>query len=228
LILLGITEVISHRYSERSDELSAKQQEDTKIAHEHAIAELQLEAAKANKEAESLRAANLELENAVSPRVLEQSKTAETLSKFAGVPFVVLSPSDFEPKRTAGQIRFVLLQAKWARFTEPLNLPPFPFFDGVSVHVMGIISKPDDPAKAAAVALVLVLNENGITAKEGVPLFRFDAQGHPISPQIQPSLNSPNVVVVEVGPKPLPESLKINPPFSSNRGVNSQWGNIAE
>jgi hypothetical protein len=177
------------------------------------------EIARLTTEAEALRNQNLELEKAVSPRVLEQTTTAKVLSQFAGVPFVVISPADFEPRRTAGQIRWVLDKAKWVRFTEPLNLAQFPFFDGVSVHVMGGVIKPDDAAETAAQALILALNDNGIVAAEGFP---------PISPDEQrkrpPSPNSPSVVVVEVGPKPLPESLQMGPP--SNGG--NTWGNIAE
>jgi hypothetical protein len=127
------------------------------------------EIARLTTEAEALRNQNLELEKAVSPRVLEQTTTAKALSQFAGVPFVVISPADFEPKRTAGQIRWVLNQAKWVRFTEPLNLAQFPFFDGVSVHVMGGVIRPGDAAQTAAQALISVLNDNGIVAAEGFP-----------------------------------------------------------
>ena len=169
------------------------------------------EIARLTTEAEALRNQNLELEKAVSPRVLEQMTTAKALSQFAGVPFVVISPADFEPKRTAGQIRWVLDQAKWVRFTEPLNLAQFPFFDGVSVHVMGGVIKPNDAAQTAAQALISVLNDNGIVAAEGFnPMSPAEQRKMPLSP------NSPNVVVVEVGPKPLPESLQMGPPSQSD------------
>jgi hypothetical protein len=186
------------------------------------------EIARLTTEAEALRNQNLELEKAVSPRVLERTTTAKALSQFAGVPFVVISPADFEPKRTAGQIRFVLDQAKWVRFTEPLNLAQFPFFDGVSVHAMGIISKPNDLANTAAQALVSVLNDHGIVATQAFPPMWLDEQGRPIPPKMPLSSNPPNVVIVEVGPKPLPESLKMRPPSKSDAAGNKTWGNIAE
>lgn len=183
---------------------------------------IEKEASDAERETEVLRATNLELEKAISPRTLEQSVSANILSRFAGIPFVVISPADFEPKRTAGQIRFTLLQAKWVRFTEPLDLGEFKFFDGVTIHVVGIPNS-DDPAQRAADTLVSVLENNGIVAREGFPSLRNDKQGRPLMPKFPFSLNPPNVIVVEVGPKPLPESLKMPPP--SGGGI---WGNIAE
>jgi hypothetical protein len=190
----------------------------------------QLELVQLTREAETLRNQNLELEKAISPRVLGQATTVEALLKFAGVPFVVVSPSDFEPRRTAAQIRYILDEAKWVRFTEPLNLPPFSFLDGISVHVMGVISEPNDPAKAAAQALVSLLNDNGIVAALGFPPMRHDGQGRPILLNHNPvSPNPPNVVIVEVGPKPLPESLKMGPPPGSSGALgNKTWGNTAE
>jgi hypothetical protein len=59
-------------------------------------------------EAETLRKQNLELEQAVSPRWLEQGLTSAALRAFAGTSFLVVSPTDFEPKRAAGQIRKML------------------------------------------------------------------------------------------------------------------------
>jgi|SRR5580704_11078636 hypothetical protein len=178
------------------------------------------------KESQELRAKNLLFEAAISPRILEQAITAGALSRFAGLPFVVVSPSDFEPKRTAGQIRFMLLQANWTRFTEPLR-HPFTFFDGVTVHVMGRISRQVDPAEDAATALVSILNDNGIQSKTGYPMFFLDDRGMPV-PMASLTERS-NVLVVEVGPKPLPTSLQLKP---SDIPANAEgvriWGNIAE
>jgi len=187
----------------------------------------ELQVAKLKNDAEALRRQNLELERAVSPRVLEQSLTAAALSRFAGVQFVVISPQDFEPKRTAGQIRYVLQQAKWAGFTEPLRMP-FPFVDGVVVHVMGRISKKNDPAAEAANALISVLNENGIQSRVGYPTPFFDEHGKPIPPIPSPT-ERPNVLIVEVGPKPLPTSLQLSPDkIPADAKGNKSWGNMAE
>lgn len=177
------------------------------------------------KEAEVLRGQNLELEKAVSPRRIKQLAAAEILSRFAGVPFVVISPSDFEPKRTAGYIQFVLLQAKWVQFTEQLNMSQFSFFDGIIVHIMGNVANSDDPAQRAAATLVSVLKDNEIVAREGFPLLRVDEQGKPLMPKFPLSLDPPNVIVVEVGPKPLPQSLETAPP--TGKGLEL-WDNTAE
>jgi hypothetical protein len=154
-------------------------------ARELKIAQLTDDASRLSAEAQQLREKNLSFEAAVSPRILEQGLTAAALSKFAGVPFVVVSPSDFEPKRTAGQIRFMLDAAKWTRSTERIGRFAFP--DGVVIHVMGIISKPNDPAVDAAKALVSVLNDNKIEARIGYPPFRLDENGKPLPPVFPPS-----------------------------------------
>ncbi|MGI8568472.1 MAG: hypothetical protein ACR2KT_05100 [Methylocella sp.] len=44
---------------------------------------------------EELRKKNLDMEVAVSPRILEQGLTAKALKPFSDMSFVVISPSDF-------------------------------------------------------------------------------------------------------------------------------------
>src|SRR6266404_4597147 len=168
---------------------------DEKVAAADAMAEAaRTEAAKAsdgaaaaNLKAESLRKQNLELERALSPRILEQNLTAQQLASFSDVAFLVISPSDFEPRRTAGQIRFMLAQAGWKRFTDAYTADGV-FFDGVIVHaIVGAISP--RPGEAAD-ALVVVLNDNGIVAKRGYPIRELGS----------------SAILVVVGPKPLPIS----------------------
>jgi hypothetical protein len=214
LLLLKFDEAISLAQQKTiSGQQSRVVELDTKASAAESDAGRAIErAAKLEKEAEILRGQNLDLERAISPRILEQALTVEALAKFAGIPLVVASTPDFEPKRAAGQIRFMLLQAKWVRFGEALNLPPYVFFDGVVVSVIGA---EDDPALNAARALISVLNDNGIVARQGPPDLLRDDQGKPIPPRLQFSSNRPNVLLVLVGSKPLPESLKMGPPSSS-------------
>jgi hypothetical protein len=61
LILLGVTEVASHRAAQRKDELTEQQQTETQQRHNEEIARLHLETAQAND-----RAANLEKEAAAA------------------------------------------------------------------------------------------------------------------------------------------------------------------
>ena len=75
LIGLGISEVASHRYSERKDELVERQQLVEKKEHDDEIARLHLEAANATKEAarvslesEQLKADNLSLQKVMIDR----------------------------------------------------------------------------------------------------------------------------------------------------------------
>jgi hypothetical protein len=119
------------------------------------------------KETEELRAKNLELEKAVSPRILEQGLTSHKLKRFADVEVLVVSPSDFEPKRTAGQIRAMLNMAGWKRFSGTLN-QRYPFFDGVVIH--RAVGPGSARASEAANALFEVLKEAGIEARTGYPI----------------------------------------------------------
>jgi hypothetical protein len=61
LLFLGISEVVSHRYTERKDELVSEQQAAAERHHNEEIARLHLETAQANE-----RAANLEKETATA------------------------------------------------------------------------------------------------------------------------------------------------------------------
>lgn len=167
------------------------------------------EIAKANEATELLRAKNLDLERAVSPRILEQDLTAKILSTFAGIPVVVLSPTDFEPKRTAGQIRYMLARAGWKIVRDQLQ-ESLPYFDGVVVYG-DIAGAGKERTRAAIESLVAVLNENGVVSRSGFPL----SEGKSIT--------------VVVGPKPLPQTLQIRPEgISSDKRGNGVYGNILE
>jgi flagellar biosynthesis/type III secretory pathway M-ring protein FliF/YscJ len=61
LILLGVTEIISHRYTERKDELAAKEQTATQRRHDEEMARLQLDLGKANAAAAAANARTEEL-----------------------------------------------------------------------------------------------------------------------------------------------------------------------
>ncbi len=168
-------------------------------------------ATKAEFATQDLKAKNLDFEAAVSPRILEQAITARALSPFADMSFLVVSPSDFEPKRTAGQIRWMLNEAKWRQFSG--SLPPnrlSSFLDGVVVHGA---SGSERRQRAAAEALVEVLNENGIEARSGYPVIEL----------------GPTALLIKVGPKPLPKMLQLNPesmPRTPEGGAS--WGNVWE
>jgi hypothetical protein len=165
-----------------------------------------IEIAHLSESTERLRAKNLEFEKAVSPRFLEQSLTSEALKKFADVSFHVISPSDFEPRRMAGQIGQMLAMAEWKGFSYP-KLDIFTFPDGITIHQ---VADPFSPYRDAADALVAVLVGAGIDAQKGFPLKRYNENGNrvPVGPDTPPG---PPQIVVEVGPRPLPPSLRLKP-----------------
>jgi len=160
---------------------------------------------------EKLRNQNLVLEKAVSPRILEQNLTGQKLKQFSDVSVLVISPPDFEPKRTAGQIRWMLRNiAGWKQLsgTAPST---FAFFDGVVVHVVAGLESAR--SREAGDALIAVLNEAGIEARFGPPIMEL----------------GPSALLVEVGPKPLPATMQLKPEdIPGNDRDPKIWGNILE
>jgi hypothetical protein len=80
LILLGVFEVISHRYSERKDELAAAEQDSTQRRHDEEMARLHLETAKANERAAELNT-TLEKERSARLAMLDQLKPRDITRK---------------------------------------------------------------------------------------------------------------------------------------------------
>jgi hypothetical protein len=79
------------------------------------------EIAQANRATEELRQKNLELEKAVSPRILEAAQPAKVLAAFAGMKVAIVSVPDFETRRFSGYIATMLgMFAHW----EVSMLPP--------------------------------------------------------------------------------------------------------
>jgi hypothetical protein len=74
LILLGVCEVISHRYGERKDVLVAQEQDETKRKHDEEIARLHLETAQANEHAAELNTALEKEREKTSPRVWKKEQ----------------------------------------------------------------------------------------------------------------------------------------------------------
>jgi hypothetical protein len=169
------------------------------------------------------------LDEALMPRLLEQNLTAERLSKFKGLPFVIISTPESEPKNTAGEIRFMLRQAGWVPYTKALKSP----FDkmirpGVAVLIIGIDMK-DVVFDKAAKELVAILNENNIEAKGPSSLPYFDDKGFPEIPQSSPQtglISQPLVIEIEVGPKPPPPSLQLKRSFPADKNGIKVYGNV--
>jgi hypothetical protein len=93
------------------------------------------------KETEELKAKNLAVEAAISPRILEQSVTAKKLEPFSDIHFRVVSPPDFEARRTAGQIRF-MLSRKSSLVLLPVHwhsLMVFPFTTGLVLFMASLM-----------------------------------------------------------------------------------------
>jgi hypothetical protein len=119
LLLLGVCEVISHRYSERKDELTAQQQEATQRKHDTDIAALQLQTAQANERAVK---AQLALEQYKAHRTIsaeQQTEMFTKLKRYAGTPFAFSMLPTPEPIALADRMGAVLAQAGWT----PMDFP---------------------------------------------------------------------------------------------------------
>jgi hypothetical protein len=126
-MLLGVSEVVSHRYSERKDDLVEIQQIADKKAHDDEMTRVQHDTALANERAEILKRENLVLAEALSPRSIRSDVAEKTLSKFAGTKYFVVSAPDLEPRDLAAQIRSVLRRAGWQKLEKlPPELRAFP------------------------------------------------------------------------------------------------------
>jgi hypothetical protein len=109
LVLLGVSEVVSHRYTERKDELAATQQTDIERKYNEEIARLHLETAQAQREAAGLR---LELDREIqkrAQRILREDQKAAMLAELRGkIPTIaIVTQNDLEAQ--AFSIQFVSL-----------------------------------------------------------------------------------------------------------------------
>ncbi len=108
LIALGVTEVISHRYSEREGELAAIEQEKTKLSHESEIARLHVEASQLATDAENARRdisiANREAEKAKA----EQERLKQTVQWRTLTPEQI-STLSIELRNTEGSVSIAYL-----------------------------------------------------------------------------------------------------------------------
>jgi hypothetical protein len=113
---LGICEVVSHRYSQRKDELADAHQRTLQRQHDDDIASLQLQAAKANERAAQ---AQLELEKYKAPRVISESQWAAFIAAVqpsAGQEYMLSVASGEEPASLVCSIDNLLKEAGWKRF----------------------------------------------------------------------------------------------------------------
>ncbi len=203
LILLGVSEIVSHRYSERKDYLTAQEQDATQRQHDEEIARLHLETANANNAAEELRQKNLELEAAIAPRGLEQGHSSAALKQFAGTQVLLASVPDFEARRFASQFTVMFQMAGWKYAFLP---PDENIRDGVEVeYVAGIRDDPNNPGgmpdfhfndrvDQAAQALIAELKKQKIETRRMWMPPRVQDEGQRAAPV--------EAIVVRVGLKP--------------------------
>jgi hypothetical protein len=170
----------------------------TKLNAELTLA--QQETAKANKATEELRHQNLELEQAVSPRLLDQSAAAKVLQSLPGTALLAAVP-DFEARRFVGQLTIMFQLAAWN--VAPLPDDGRPIFDGIDVEcALAPGFTPDGDRWRAAEALVVELKRQTIDARVS----------------IRPPNISPEALIIRVGAKPIMHFLeRLNPELKEIR-----------
>jgi cell division protein FtsL len=140
LLFLGISEVVSHRYTERKDELASEQLAATERRHNEEMSRLRLETAKANERAAELERENLEIRQKVAGRRIskEQHDTIVRLLSPEPATFDMQVMEESEAGLFAADILKTLTDAGWT-----VDKKEFPL--GV-VWTNLNISLTDDPA----------------------------------------------------------------------------------
>jgi hypothetical protein len=131
------------------------------------IEQARAETAKANertaelaRETEKLRATNLEMEKAFSPRSLTiTGADRQKLKALGKVRWVIESVPRDEPQDLLGQIFMLLNSAQWVHFDGPIPTRPTPPAVGLNIYLS------DDAAEPAAIALKEVLKKSDIDAQ---------------------------------------------------------------
>ena len=122
LILLGVSEVVSHRYSERKDELATQAQTALQEQHDQQIAQLNLQTANANARAAQAneRAAKAELDLAKfrAPRSLtaeQRQRIIDRIKSFAGQKYALSVAAGSEASDFLCVLDSVLTAAGWRK-----------------------------------------------------------------------------------------------------------------
>lgn len=126
LILLGVAEVISHRYTERKDELTNIEQQQAQIQHDKDMAALHLQASQANeraatleKEAAELRIGAAHLEKEAGRRFIKRDAFLQALQDAPKAEFELLyGEDDLNSKYLSLQLRVLLIHEGWSLIKE--------------------------------------------------------------------------------------------------------------
>ena len=206
LMLLGTTEVLSHRYGARKDELAARQQEAADRARQDEIARLGLEAARANEsaaqarlEAERERLARVQLEEKLAPRTLTTEQRESLRARwatFAGASAdIVVYPAgtnDIIP--LSDVIRSILEKAHW-------SVRQWTSLGGQYVLGVGVAVRAgsDQKVESDVHAIVNGLNAVGIVAAITAPLTTDDFPTPAVGP---PPVGHIAPIRIYIGTKP--------------------------
>ncbi len=208
LVIGIVSNRLNLRLNKAKDRLAAEEKmvSEEKIADANAIgasakadaAKAQEEIAKAHVKTEELKRNNLvleskvekerssriELEQAVSPRIMEQHNSSEALKVLTGVTAIITNIPDLESQKMAGQLATTLNMAGWKIQFSPYN-PKDIYSDGVIIESnAGTLPKEDISSKAAKL-LLAQLKTNKIESRT------------------MPTTDLPlNTIIVKVGFKP--------------------------
>jgi hypothetical protein len=147
LILPGIAEVVSHRYTERKDALSAIEQQQLQDKHDEDMAAVHLQAAKANERAEELQHENLEIRQKVAGRRISREQHDILIKQLSINPdtFAMETMTEGETTMYASDILKALNDTGWT-LKDTVSLPLDKSWQGVT------ISLSTDPAASRLVS----------------------------------------------------------------------------
>lgn len=198
--VLVVAEVIQYKYGHRRDDLITLEQTATNQRHDEELARVHLETAQAKEKTEELRRQNLELEEAVAPRSLEQGHSSAALKEFAGTQVFLTSVPEFESRRFLRYMALMFTMAEWKVDFLPPNEN---IMDGIEVEYVSGFVKNSNPTvfdfnergKQAAETLLAELAKQKLVARSRwIP--------HSYAGQIRPEIPL-EALVVRVGAKPM-------------------------
>lgn len=125
-------------------------------------------AAKATKEQEKLRAENLALEKVLAPRMLKQAPEGQRLAPYSTLSAVVWVIPEWEARRTAKQIEFMLSRIAGWKGVEIRSVEEA--MDGIEIHWTRTDTPNEHALDNAAQTLVSILKGSEIRAEAfGLP-----------------------------------------------------------
>ena len=195
----GFDAVVANNLAEETSEHAAQLEKDAAVARLE-TAKANESAANANKATEELRHQNLELEQAIAPRILNQAGPDRVLKAFPGQIVQLETIMEFEAQRLAGELSGLFKSAGWdlrpadPKFSRPLEGVTIEYFRRAGT------AEPDANQTQRAAAAKALADE---LKKQNIEAMVTTTAGDPkYQEELRASGMTIEAIRVTVGPKP--------------------------